>query len=456
MRKKDGHFKDRTGEKNIANNGLKMEIIAYHGCDDVDIRFEDGVITKHQMYKAFTKGNIKHPDIITPRKRKDHIGETNIASCGMQMKIIAFRDYKDMDVEFENGIIREHCAYHNFLNGKIAYAKGLRGQKNIGKTNKNKNGMVMEIIAYRNKSDIDVRFEDGTIAEHRTMDTFRKGNLSYPKPSRIGETQMATCGYMMTIVEYRAYNDIDIQFDDPDKTIVYNKEYKSFKDGTITFPDFYKKRIGERSMSRNGKWMTIIAYRKSSDIDVKFDDGTVIYHKSYDNFKKGNIAIPVELSIARVGEKVTCKNGLTAEIIAYHSCLNIDVKFSDGHIETNRTYYDFKHDFQPKKVPKYKNSEGMIVTTSSGIRVKLLRYRISKDVDIQFEDGTIIEHTHYMGFTGRSLLLPKKGGLFHGVKVKKAFCDGDKTYYECVFPDNTKDLLTPQEIMTKQGIQPVF
>lgn len=454
MRKKDGHFKDRTGEKHIANNGLEMEIIAYRGCDDIDIRFEDGVIREHCLYKAFCTGDIKHPNITIPHKRKNHIGETNMASCGMQMAIIAFRDYKDMDVRFENGIVREHCAYHNFLSGKIAYAKGLRGQKNVGKTNRNKNGMMMEIVAYRSKYDIDVKFEDGTIAEHRKMAAFREGYLSYPKEevSRIGETQMATCGYMMTIVRYRSYEDIDVRFDDPDQTYVYHKNYRSFKDGTIGFPDFYKKRIGERAMSNNGQWMTIVAYRKSSDIDIEFEDGTLVCHKSYDNFTKGNIAIPV----SHIGEKTSCGNGLVVEIIAYRGCNDIDVQYSNGLVERNRSYYDFRHQISPKKIPQYKDAVGMIVTASSGIRVKLLRYRISKDVDLQFEDGTTIEHTNYMGFTGKSLKLPQKDGKFHGVKVKKIFCDEDNVYYDCTFPDGTKDLLTPQEIMERQGIKPVF
>ena len=53
---------------------------------------------------------------------------------------------------------------------------------------------MMEIVGYRNKSDIDVRFEDGVIAEHCTMRSFTKGCLSYPQASKIGEKVLAGGG----------------------------------------------------------------------------------------------------------------------------------------------------------------------------------------------------------------------------------------------------------------------
>lgn len=452
MRKRDGHFKDRTGETRIAGCGLKMTIIAYRGVDDVDIQFEDGVIVEHKNYTSFNKGQISHPTRKTIRKHiDDHIGETAISSSGLSMKIIAFRDRKDIDVEFENGMIREHCTYHNFKKGSISPEKYLRGQQNVGKTNKNKNGMMMTIIKYRNKSDLDVQFEDGKIAEHRTMAAFRKGYLSYPveTPSKIGERRLATCGIWMEIIAYHAYDNVDIRFDDGME--VFHKDYNSFLNGNIGYPDLYKKRIGEVSMSREGKKMTLIAYRNSSDVDVQFEDGTILYNRQYANFKNGFIVLPVN----HVGEKVECEGGLTAEIIAYRRCTDIDVKYSNGIIETKRTYYDFKHGIHPKR-QRRSDLTGMITKTSSGIRVKVIGYRRSHDVDIQFEDGSIIEHTNTLGFIGKSLMLPMQDNLFHGVSVKKTFQDENDTYYICTFPDGSKDICTPQEIMARQGIKPVF
>ena len=35
--------------------------------------------------------------------------------------------------------------------------------------------------------------------------------------------------------------------------------------------------------------MIIIEYRNCNDIDIQFEDNTIIKHKSYNNFKKGSI-----------------------------------------------------------------------------------------------------------------------------------------------------------------------
>ena len=48
--------KDHTGETTIANNGMKMTIIAYRKTSDIDIQFEDGTIKKHITYSSFKKG----------------------------------------------------------------------------------------------------------------------------------------------------------------------------------------------------------------------------------------------------------------------------------------------------------------------------------------------------------------------------------------------------------------
>ena len=48
-------------------------------------------------------------------------------------------------------------------------------------------------------------------------------------------------------------------------------------------------RTGEVSYNNQGKKMTIISCKNSHKIDIQFDDGSIIYDKSYDSFKKGSI-----------------------------------------------------------------------------------------------------------------------------------------------------------------------
>ena len=51
-------------------------------------------------------------------------------------------------------------------------------------------------------------------------------------------------------------------------------------------------RTGEGRVNKFGSKMIRKEYRSSIDIDVMFDDGTIIKHTNYLNFKKKNIAKP--------------------------------------------------------------------------------------------------------------------------------------------------------------------
>ena len=139
---------------------------------------------------------------------------------------------------------------------------------------------------------------------------------------RIGETAVATNGQKMTIIAYRGNNDMDVRFEDG--YVAYNKRYDAFREGKIGNPNKTKQksRIGETAVATNGQVMTIIAYRGSGDIDVRFEDGYVAYNKHYNSFKAGTIKNPNKPSTQlktdiRIGETQTASNGQKMTIIAY-------------------------------------------------------------------------------------------------------------------------------------------
>lgn len=55
--------KNRVGEKGVNNQGLNMEIISYRNNKDMDIKFEDGVIVCNQPYSVFISGEIKNNNV---------------------------------------------------------------------------------------------------------------------------------------------------------------------------------------------------------------------------------------------------------------------------------------------------------------------------------------------------------------------------------------------------------
>lgn len=107
------------------------------------------------------------------------------------------------------------------------------------------NGQKAEIIEYRNCYDIDIRFEDGTVALHKDYSNFKKGAIKNPNCKCIQNTE-----------------------------------------------NRIKNRVNEKKMMNNGMYATIIAYRNNKDIDVKFEDNTIVSHRQYSRFKTGNIRNP--------------------------------------------------------------------------------------------------------------------------------------------------------------------
>jgi hypothetical protein len=144
--------------------------------------------------------------------------------------------------------------------------------------------------------------------EHITYDSFRQGRLpivlhkELKKKHTIGEKSIANNGQEMELLDYIDSRNVTVRFDDG--TVVYNKAYSAFKRGNIGNPSkplrgMYSgfesaadKRIGEKTVAHNGQEMEIIAYRHFNDIDVKFEDGTIVTNKNYQWFRKGYIRNP--------------------------------------------------------------------------------------------------------------------------------------------------------------------
>lgn len=178
------------------------------------------------------------------------------------------------------------------------------------------------------------------------------------KSERVGERRMMNCGMEAEIICYKDNHHINVKFSDG--TIVADKTYQRFQKGQIGNPNLEINRsnisresnkIGEKRIMSCGLEAEIIAYRKSTDIDVRFSDEIIVTCKRYCNFAKGHIGHPnieirgkaggIKSKYERIGEKRVMNCGLEAEIIAYRNYDHIDVRFYDGTIVTNKRYGNF-------------------------------------------------------------------------------------------------------------------
>lgn len=292
---------NRIGETNIAKNGLKMTIIAYRNCHDIDVKFEDGVIITHKTYDNFKKGDIKHPQIYAKSNeyKTNRIGETNIAKNGLKMTITAYHTNHNIDIEFEDGVTVTGKTYASFKKGEIGHPQisknSIRKHTNhIGEINIAKNGLKMIIIAWRKGDDIDIKFEDSVIVTNKRYANFKEGRIKHPNITAIAKQSA-------------------------------------------------KKHIGETNIMSNGLKATITTWRKSDDIDIKFEDNAIVTNKTYQNFKKGSIFHPSQINIDKTGEtNIARKYGLKMIITTYHTNTNIDIQFEDGYIAKHKIYQSFQ------------------------------------------------------------------------------------------------------------------
>ncbi len=237
---------------------------------------------------------------------------------------------------------------------------------------------------------------------------------------RIGETRVMKCGEKCTIIAYRGNRDIDVQFDDG--TVIKNKSYQRFNQGAIGKQTLNKtKRIGNSRIMNCGKRCTIIAYRNSGDIDVQFENGKIISHRTYEHFLKGSISY--------------LEKRKTEDLIQKHI--------------NKKNRYDILRDsrINEKRLMKC----GMMCT--------IIDYRNARDLDVLFEDGAVVNNKTYNWFSQGSIKhpelphMPGESSYFHNFEVKLiSYADGT-TYYRAKCKQcSLDDIMTPQQILEHERI----
>lgn len=307
-----------------------------------------------------------------PKFNDDIIGKKVMQHCGMNATCIAYRGNKDIDIKFEDGTVVYHKTKDCFIQGSISNPN-FNPASCIGVTVMQKCGMKATRILYRNNKDIDIKFEDGTIVEHRRKTDFVRGFINNPnlpvkislekmnkiiekrieKSSCLGETIMQKCGMKATCIAYRNSSDIDVQFEDG--VIVYKRRKILFKRGKINNPSFNNKScLGITIEQKCGMKATCIAYRKAKDIDIQFEDGTIVEHRIRYEFINGRVGNPNinhnalnamaysnQVKSKILNKSVVMNNGQQAICIAYRNARDIDIQFEDGTIVEHKNKAEF-------------------------------------------------------------------------------------------------------------------
>lgn len=205
-----------------------------------------------------------------------------------------------------------------------------------------------------NSIDLTSWFTDSS--EEKTEKNKEKDRAQFLE-QKLGVTKMMNCGLKATVIAYRNNADIDVQFEN--NVIVTNKRWVHFCNGQIKCP---QKRVGITKTMKCGLKATVIAYRGCRDIDVRFENGNIVSHKQWENFKRGSITYTDrnDYCKTRVGITKTMLCGLKATIIVYRNCRDIDIQFENNVIVPHKTWYAFEKGYIAcidSNGKRYKNSE---------------------------------------------------------------------------------------------------
>lgn len=165
---------------------------------------------------------------------KVELGDALLMSCGHRALVTKINNNYTINVMFDDGKLVENATQDDFINRCIPHSSSQNLSEKINESKQMNCGMIAKIINFRNNFDLDVKFVDGTIVYNITYDMFEKGIINNPnytlqkkqKDERTHMTKMMNCGLKAKIVEYRKANDIDIMFEDG--TVLKNQSYHAF------------------------------------------------------------------------------------------------------------------------------------------------------------------------------------------------------------------------------------
>lgn len=153
--------------------------------------------------------------------------------------------------------------------------------------------------------------------------------------NRTGERYITNEGYWITIIEYFSRRNCTLQFEDG--TTIKNRNFSSIKRGSVRKPI---NRVGEKHVTNQGYNIEIIEWGNANNCSILFcDTRDIVKNIAYIQVTTGSIRRPKE---SRIGEKYITKEGCEIEITEYFSSHNVTIKFKDGLEIKNRNYLNIQ------------------------------------------------------------------------------------------------------------------
>ena len=354
-------------------------------------------------------------------------------------------------VQLDNSENTLAVTYDIFLSGNF-FTREIKKMRRINETNIMRNGLEARIVKYDRNDDIIVRFPDG-VEKHTSYQAFLLGHVIHPTIRtkwtkrennsqklqkeifpNIGDKKVTATNEICTVKSILTTSKlITVEFSDGIQTRVSLDDYNSKKiehpveSATLSHnrstDELRKVYVGKTTII-NGSKATIVEYNSNKDMIVRVGHSKINMTK--DEFKHYEILSKREKRIIKQtkeknktlkkeqdrlnnfkGEQVVSSDGMPATIINYESSANVTIKFIDGHIR-KIDYYHFKNGIFTRYRTNHLERIGTIGKIADGSRAICVTYRNSKDIAIQLDDETIIDHITWKAFTNGTVKRDKR------------------------------------------------
>lgn len=264
--------------------------------------------------------------------------------------------------------------------------------KHIGESSVMRNGLKATVIGGDKANDMTIQFETGNIKEHVRYSNFIRGNVSIKTVARkqpedyLGETKRMNNGHMAEITKVINYKEIEITFDNGARvTTSIDRFYK----GNIGLPRTMW-HIGETVLQKNGHMAELIRYENKNNVSIRFDNGIVRDNISYYIFLSGQAGLDGNHFKGNNRENTVYpqKNGHNFTITKYISASDITGVFDTGEIRHHVSFHDIEKgivQLKPRSIWKeeYLNETFLM---QCGLHVTVLSIEDYEHVNIRFDE----------------------------------------------------------------------
>lgn len=337
-------------------------------------------------------------------RKNDRTGEKRMMNCGLEAEIIEYISAQNMTIRFSNQHIKRNVHYSDFKNGQVWDRPTFKEKRisRIHETKQMKTGELVTIVEYKNSSHICVKFPN----EKYVWTTYHKfkngdvtdGTVHLDDNFQLNQKKISTKGYLYEIIRFLPDEKGLVRFENNEEKVYSLRAIK--RNNIVPTIDYHKKKNDSICKKRDGKYHVgdiltnkygltaeIIAIYKPKKYDFCFTDGTIlnISMSNFQNRKTISLSQKLKDNVSLlIGETALSKNGVIGTIIGGTSHSNLTIQFEDGTIKTGCKYYKFKNG-------AYSNLQNHQIRTDKQKKERLGETKLSRSGMI----GEIVDYTDY-------------------------------------------------------------